>query len=65
MRLLWPIVQSGSFSNSEEFKVCVNKLCDFNKPIMNESVMWRFWKNYLDMWQKFLCIIHETRNGDW
>ena len=32
---------------------------------MSESVMWRFWKSYLDMWELFLCIIYETRSGDW
>ena len=55
----------NSLSESAEFKEYVNKLHDFEEALMSESVMWRFWKSYLDMWELFLCIIYATRSGDW
>ena len=55
----------NSLSKSAEFKEYANKLYDFEKALMSESVMWRFWKSYLDMWELFLCIIYTTRSGDW
>ena len=55
----------NSLSESAEFKEYVNKLYDFGEALMSGSVMWRFWKSYLDMWELFLCIIYATRSGDW
>ena len=55
----------NSLSESAEFKEYVNKRYDFEETLMSESVMWRFWKSYLDMWELFLCIIYATRSGDW
>ena len=55
----------NSLSESAEFKEYVNKRYDFEENLMSESVMWRFWKSYLDMWELFLCIIYATRSGDW
>ena len=55
----------NSLSESAEFKEYVNKLYDFQEALMSESVMWRFWKSYLDMWELFLCIIYAKRSGDW
>ena len=55
----------NSLSESAEFKEYVNKLYDFEEALMSESVMWRFWKSYLDMWELFLCIIYAARSGDW
>ena len=55
----------NSLSEAAEFKEYVNKLYDFEEALMSESVMWRFWKSYLDMWELFLCIIYATRSGDW
>ena len=55
----------NSLSESAEFKEYVNKRYDFEENLMSESVMWRSWKSYLDMWELFLCIIYATRSGDW
>ena len=55
----------NSHSESAEFKEYVNKLYDFEEVLMSESVMWMFWKSYLDMWELRLCIIYATRSGDW
>ena len=55
----------NTLSESAEFKEYVNKRYDFEEALMSESVMWRFWKSYLDMSELFLCIIYATRSGDW
>ena len=59
------IDELNSLSESAEFKEYVNKLYDFEEALMSDSVMWRFWKSYLDIWELFLCIIYATRSGDW
>ena len=55
----------NSLSNFAEFKEYVNKLYDFEEAVMSESVIWRFWKTFLDMWEMCLCNTYATRSGDW